>query len=202
MFTGILWWGNTIMNDQLNSKEIELLLPFYVNGTLDDDERRQVEKALSEQASLRDEVTLLRQIQSQLRSKPETLNSPGEFGLKRLQQQLKSHRQARRVSPRWRLAAIAASFLLVVQTSMVMLSPGDGAYQQAGEASSSPLLLIAFSPQATEAEIRQLLLENQLTIVEGPSALGIYKLSAASEPEKLLGRLQQNQIIESAQLTP
>lgn len=87
---------------------------------------------------------------------------------------------------------------------MVMLIPGEDVYQQAGEASSSssPLLLIAFSPQATEAEIRQLLLENQLTIVEGPSALGIYKLSAAREPEKLLRRLQQNQIIESAQLTP
>lgn len=187
------------MNESLSREQVEMLLPYYVNGTLDAAEKQQVESVLKQHPSLRDELTFLRKLQTEVQAMPAAGNSPGELGLRRLQQQLPASSQPKQISPRWRWAAVAAAFLLVVQTSVMMLTSVPGGYQQAGE-QQTPLLIITFEPQATEAEIRQLLLQNQLTIVEGPSALGLYKLSAATEPETLLQSLQQSDLVESVQL--
>ncbi len=189
------------MNDKLTREDIELLMPFYVNGTLSDGEKQQVEAALETDQALQDEKAFLQRLQAEVKSIPDAANSPGEFGLKRLQNSLKAQKRVQSVTPKWRLAAIAASFLLVVQTTtMVMLTPEPDSYRQAGGEQTAQLILVTFQPDATEAQIRELLLSQQLRIVEGPSALGIYTLSAGSDPAAVSSLLEQNDIIDSVQL--
>ncbi|MEX1200244.1 MAG: hypothetical protein WEB02_05585 [Methylophaga sp.] len=189
------------MNDKLTREDIELLMPFYVNGTLSDGEQQQVEAALETDQALQDDKDFLQRLQAEVKSMPDAANSPGEFGLKRLQNSLTVQKKVRNSTQKWRLAAIAASFLLVVQTTtMVMLTPGPDGYRQAGGEQTGQLLLVTFQPDATEAQIRELLLNQQLSIVEGPSALGIYTLSAGSDPVAVSSRLEQSDIIDSVQL--
>ncbi|WP_438969700.1 hypothetical protein [Methylophaga sp.] len=187
------------MNDPLSREDIEFLLPFYVNGSLESDEKEQVEQALENNPSLREEIVFLRKLQQEVKTIP-AANSPGEMGLKRLQQRIEPRKKNSRATQGWRLTAVAASFLLVVQTSVMMLSPGPDGYQQAGGGQTSQLLLVTFEPETTEVEIRQLLLQYRLSIVEGPSAIGIYKLSATTRPDAILDRLQQSDVIETVQL--
>lgn len=190
------------MNDSLSREEVELLLPFYLNGTLDESEKEQVEQAFENHPELEEELNFLRQLKTEVQAMPMAINSPGEMGLKRLQQQLAAKPTGSQVSSRWRWAAMAASFLLVVQTSVMILTPGPTGYQQAGEQQTSPLIQVSFKPETTEAEIRQLLLEYQLSIVEGPSALGLYKLSVMDDARVTVDQLQQQPIIDFAQLNP
>ncbi|MCX4192333.1 anti-sigma factor family protein [Methylophaga sp. OBS1] len=191
------------MNDSLSREEVELLLPFYLNGTLDESEKQQVEQAFENHPALEEELNFLRELKTEVQAMPMANNSPGEMGLKRLQRQLAAKPMTdAQVSSRWRWAAVAASFLLVVQTSVMILTPGPAGYQQAGEQQTSPLIQVSFKPETTEAEIRQLLLQYQLSIVEGPSALGFYKLSVMDDARVTAEQLQQQPIIDFVQLNP
>ncbi len=76
------------MNDSLSREEVELLLPFYLNGTLDESEKQQVEQAFENHPALEEELNFLRELKTEVQAMPMANNSPGEMGLKRLQRQL------------------------------------------------------------------------------------------------------------------
>ena len=69
-----------------------------------------------------------------------------------------------------------------------MLSQDDvpGVVEPLGQTAE---LQVVFTPDATEAEIRTLLFEAGATIVDGPSALGVYRLDA-EDPDAALEALQ------------
>ena len=62
--------------------EISALLPFLANGTLEGDERAEIEAALAEDAALQAELRALRAIRATMQA--EESFSPGEMGLARL----------------------------------------------------------------------------------------------------------------------
>lgn len=106
----------------------------------------------------------------------------------------------------WRSLAIAACLALAVVGSVTLSTQfaGDGSPQLAsGE--SGAVLQVTFKPQITEEAIRLLLLETDLTITAGPSALGVYHLTPSSSAdskstEETLRELRQrSDIIESAE---
>src|SRR3546814_10054597 len=100
---------------------LDLLLPWYVNGTLADDELRQVEAYLARSSHARDEVELLRALRQQV--KDEKIEaSPGALGLQRLQRQISQDggqtgpaRRTAAVAGFWRPLAVAACLAVVVQ---------------------------------------------------------------------------------------
>lgn len=108
----------------------------------------------------------------------------------------------------WRKLAIAACAALVllggVSLSRQFLHNGDSP-QLAGDGSAA-VLQVTFKPQVTENAIRSLLLEYNLTITAGPSALGIYELSffageSGKDLETILRQLRErNTVIESAEV--
>ena len=62
-------------------REMEDLLPFYVNGTLQADERTRVEAALSEDDGLRTELQFLQSLRSSVKHNAEAqARSSGELG--------------------------------------------------------------------------------------------------------------------------
>lgn len=193
-----------------NARDITELLPFYVNGSLSADEKQRVEKELQSNADLRDDLAFFEKLRGEMQALPQE-NSPGELGLKRLQKslaalQLEQDPIARAKSKIareqnigfWRMAAIAACLMLVIQTSMLFL-PEKTELTAAGGPQMA-VISATFKPQATEAQVRSLLVTLNVQIVSGPSALGVYQLTGGADVDATLKALQSHgDIVENAQ---
>ncbi|MBL1321193.1 MAG: hypothetical protein COA63_009065 [Methylophaga sp.] len=192
-------------------QEIESLLPYYVNGSLTEDEIKRVERTLAENENLQQELVFLQKLQIQVQQQKQQ-NSPGEFGLKRLQRRLKEQQtidnnsQQQKIlsstKNRWQFAAMAACLMLVVQT-VNNIETGN-TYQAAGGTAvtqyKGKIVSVTFSPAATEQQIRNLFLETNVFIVDGPSALGIYRLVIVDGSDTTIEKLaSQADLIESIQ---
>jgi len=187
------------MTQKNNINAIEQLLPFYLNGTLEDDEAKQVERALQHDTYLQQELSLLKNLQQRTKQRASS-PSPGELGLKRLQRSIKTESSSRKQVPptkAWQLTAIAASLLLVVQTATTLLPSDD--YQAAGgnvtQQTTGTLLSVTFAPDITEQTLRQLLLQYHIVIVDGPSALGVYQVVLPLDSNATLEQLRQHDAI-------
>ena len=195
------------------SKDIHELLPFYVNGSLDSDEKALVEKAIKDDLSLEKEIEFLESLRGEVKAQ-EFENSPGELGLKRLQkaiaeEKLKNDPIARARSKvtheqnwGWRAAAIAACLLLMLQTVVTFNLGNRGDLTAAGGPqivqTQGHLVDVTFAPDAQEKNIRNLLLAIDASIVDGPSALGVYKLSIPRDVETAVKKLKAHKnLIES-----
>ncbi|SDU07451.1 anti-sigma factor family protein [Halopseudomonas salegens] len=186
--------------------DAEKLLPFYLNGTLTEGEVEAVEHALTDYPELQQELDFLRALRKHLKSQPAAANSPGEMGLKRLQQQLHKPQPAStaRSVRGWHIAAIAASFLLLAQTAIVLKVEQPADYYPAGGAvdgqAGGTAISITFAPETTEQQIRAVLLASNSRIVDGPSALGIYRILVQDEADGTIAWLKEQDIIDSLQV--
>lgn len=161
--------------------EIEALLPFLANGTLEGDELREVEAAVADDPDLATQLTALRHIRETMQAQ-DIGSSPGEFGLARLMRDVGKEQSQPQVTTtsvvRPRIWQIAAAVLMAVVIGQAVLltgnqDQGDG-YQLAG--ADEAALIVAFQPDTTEAALRDVLLDAGVEIVSGPSALGLYGL--------------------------
>lgn len=195
----------TVTADRHSAEE---LLPFYVNGTLDADENRLVADHLSNDPELAEQAEVLRAIRAQMQDEvPEY--SPGAFGLARLMREIEAPAPVSAPAPvvadrRPAFAALAAVVALVaVVTGSVMLRPDAAApvyYEQASGDAGDAVLTLAFRPDATQADMTDLLLSYGLVVVDGPSALGLYRVQSldGADLEALAAELaQQTQIVET-----
>jgi anti-sigma factor RsiW len=165
----------------VNRTEIEALLPFYVNGTLRGDERASVEAALDDDARLRDEAAALGHIRQSMRD-IDMGHTPGEFGLARLMRDIDRAAPVRQPAVRrqsallpWGLAAAAAVALVAVGLGRFGFEE-SAPYTQASGGADETFLTLAFQPEASQAQVSDLLLEYGLVIVDGPSAIGLYRV--------------------------
>ncbi|MEO8530247.1 MAG: hypothetical protein ABI459_03420 [Deltaproteobacteria bacterium] len=186
----------------LDRNEVEALLVFLANGTLEGDERAAVEAAVAADVGLQQVLAALTNIRTQMQSE-DLSHSPGEFGLARLMRDVGREPvvQAPSRVRLWQGLAAAAIAVAVVQFAFVNSS---GTIRLAGggtEVASGPTLQVAFKADATEGAIRQLLLDLDLTIVAGPSALGLYTVAAKDEAARdaAVTELSRAAIVESAE---
>lgn len=158
------------------SDMIAELLPFYLNGTLGPDEKEKVETALAAESDLRVQLAALRVVQSAVQS-DDLGGGPGELGLARLRRDVGFQRQ---LPVRRRVLPLAAAFALGAVASALVIglgrAPGDS-YRQAGAPVSANVLVVGFRPEATVAQISDLLLSQDAIISDGPSAIGLYRVS-------------------------
>lgn len=186
--------------------EIELDLAFSVNGTLTAREQAEIDDWLARDALLRAEHDALAQIRQGMQA--DDIRSPGEFGLARLMREV--GRDAAGAAPPaggrpwiWQLAAAVALVALLAQTLLQDAPEGVG-YELAGAAPPASIT-VSFVPDATEDQIRTLLVTHGIEIVAGPSALGFYDL-AVPDPEQradAIGALRSaSGIIESIENAP
>jgi len=198
-------------------RDIEMLLPFYVNGSLDDAERARVDAAREADDGIDREIAFLEALRTGIRAaEGETANqtnSPGEFGLKRLERDRRAVAQPGQTAPlpgetvpmrpgliqrgAWRPMALAASLALVIGFGAAnLIAPGGDTYQAAGDGAVSlagPVIQISFVPTTSERAIRAVLRQNKLSIISGPSALGIYRVAIRggkrSDVKKIIANL-------------
>ncbi|HIP79917.1 MAG TPA: hypothetical protein EYH07_15815, partial [Kiloniellaceae bacterium] len=146
-------------------EDLDLLLPWYVNGTLSAEEQQAVEAYLETNAHARDEVALLSAMRQQV--KEESIeNSPGELGLKRLRREISlSEQQAPApaesgkvvsISSWWRPLAVAACLAVVIQAGVIVTGGPGGDVDPAGFLRPADLQ-VTFAPTATEQQIREVL---------------------------------------------
>ena len=189
------------MTTTLTPDEFESALPLYVNGTLDESARRQVEAYVREHPQAAQAVEWHAALRDTVRE--EAAGIPVELDWEEYAQKVGlSERRApgRRslrelVAARWtlgaptglRVFAACAAVLVVVQTGLIAHLLGSRPAQQAPYAvdrsatPAMPLLDVRFHVHATEPQIRQLLLELDARIVDGPSQLGAYTVELPAE---------------------
>lgn len=162
----------------LSRDEIEALLPFLVNGTLEGAELAEVEAAVAADEGLAADVATLRAIRATMQA-DETGFSPGEMGLARVMRDIEDAPVQLNRAPRTRMWQVAAALLLAVvigQGALMMTQGGGGpGYELAGGAEADLVLTIV--PSATEEQLRNALLDAGVEITSGPSALGLYEVT-------------------------
>jgi hypothetical protein len=184
-------------------REIEELLPFYLNGSLSGGEHARIEAALKADEGLRQQLEFLSAISGAVQSDGPASAAPGDLGLARLRREI--GRQPGRSTLR-SVAALAAAFVLGVGVMALWPSldraPEDATYEQAGGPVAKGALIVAFRPGATAEQISTLLLSVDGAIVDGPSAIGLYRVDlpegadAGTVADRLLAA---GEIVESAQ---
>ncbi|MEO0342369.1 MAG: hypothetical protein AAF198_02930 [Pseudomonadota bacterium] len=190
----------------MEREELEAMLVFLANDTLEGDERLEVETAVAADPNLAEELKVLKGIRATMQAEDDGIQTPGEFGLARLKRDIKASKrmiQPAQSTGLWRIAAVVAVGLFAAQTLFLVSQPGVEDYILAGEEQRLEFALQAgFVGTATEADIRELLLDAGLVIVDGPSAIGIYTLSApdADAQSAALERLQNRpELVEFAE---
>ncbi|WP_127109242.1 hypothetical protein [Pararhodobacter zhoushanensis] len=161
-------------------EEIALDLPFLINGTLSEADKAEIESLMAEDALLAAEHDALAAIRSEMQA--EEIRSPGAFGLARLMRDVGRESEAtvptRAPSRSWMWQAVAAVAVvgLLAQT-FYQRDTGESETRYALASADMPgALVVSFAPDATEETIRMLLVGQDLEIVAGPSALGLYRL--------------------------
>ncbi|HEY0510571.1 MAG TPA: zf-HC2 domain-containing protein [Thermoanaerobaculia bacterium] len=187
------------------------LLPWYVNGSLAERERQQVETHLAGCAGCQAEERACRRTAVAVSGAGEMSPSPHPAQFRRLLDRIEQEELPRR----GRLAALLQATprplrgALLAQAAMILLLVGALAWG-AGRPAPAPAapspsapgvtyrtlsdpvarparvlrLRLMFSPRATEREVREILLGIRCEIVAGPSPLGVYtvEVPATGDP--------------------
>lgn len=200
--------------------ETSELLPWLLNGTLDDAERGRVERHVAECVQCRRELVREREFsQAVIAVQPEAAWAPS---FARVASRIGATERAGRQSPGpwrnlfaawmalspWLRAGFVAQFALTCVLAVALYLQVDDvpAYRTLGAAASAvtgETIIVVFDPAAREREIRQTLLGARARVIGGPSPEGAYTLSVpAADAAAVLARLRQAAVVRFAQPGP
>ncbi|MBV1789668.1 hypothetical protein KQ940_16560 [Marinobacterium sp. D7] len=202
------------MTDSNNDVNLMALLPWYVNGTLSDDERLAVEALLQRSAEARATLEVLQTLQADIKAELQE-PAPGELGWKRLQKSIRGQSNQTQLSKTQRdrpilnrFLAAAAVLIIALQAGLLLKPPTDTTPQLLGtkpgieQLEGAQLYRLVIAPDATWSEVEALLLGLNAQLVEGPSAMGVVTI-AVKPPEAqaatVLEQLNEHPAIEHAQ---
>lgn len=166
----------------LGKKNISELLPFYVNGSLDESEAAIVRDAVEADANLADEERELRSLRDQMQNQT-VGNSPGELGLARLMRDIDRAQPAPLVEKRTVWASLAASAVTALAIFGWTQMTNEPVYVQASGESAIEGIEVLLHPNITVQELSDTLIDLELVIVDGPTALGIYRIGPEAGQE-------------------
>ncbi len=163
----------------MSSRHPDELLPWYVNGTLPQRQREDVAAHLAECKRCRKEVAFLEEIREGIREGSDGADA-GEIGLRRLLREVERE-EARKPTRSWWRPALGLAAAMIIGIQMVLLlnlerEPSDSFTPLSGAEKLGAVLQIRFNPAATEAQIRELLQSVNARLVDGPGAIGVYRL--------------------------
>jgi len=194
---------NTANNDERS--EIEGLLPWHAAGTLGHRDTQRVEAALASDPELARRYELVREELAQTIHLNETLGAPSSRAMAALFAKIDAEPARNKVasinlgariraffaslSPRtlaWSTSAAALAILLQAGliAGIILKEKNVGGYETASAptnvAGAGAYALIRFQPQASAADIANFLETNKLSISDGPSAGGLYRVRIAA----------------------
>lgn len=193
-------------------EQIQRLLPWYANGTLDPAERDGVEAHLKACLECQSELEFDHAISMEMASMP----GDADRGWAALQRRLDQHRAPKMRSFRlpqaaflrrsvplgWALSAQAAAVALMIGVARLAAPVPQPVYQAL---SAPPLaepgnLIVMFRPDTTEQELRRILAGNNARLVDGPTVSDAYVLKVTgARRAAILARLRADRHILLAQ---
>jgi hypothetical protein len=206
----------------MKTEEARELLPWYVVGALDPAESREVASELERSADLRRELAELRALGGVVREGeteiPELRVEAIEGAWARIDAYEKTNterpsatvtsldsfrarvKQAWNVTPRFTKLAVAAQFAAIaVMAGLMLRAPAHEeatsvtlAGEQTIPATNGPRFDVRFAPEATEAQMRELLDRAHAQIISGPTAAQSYVVGTDStqSPDEVLAKLR------------
>lgn len=206
-------------------REICGLLPWYVNGTLRDGERRRVDAHLQACARCREDLRLETCIHAAISTGAAVAYMPA-VSLKRLHRRLDALQPGDRgpgFEPRptlpdrppvaWRGWKVASVMVMVLGLALGLVaaeqwrqSHTPATYYTVTTAAAplpNTVIRAVFSPQISIGELKSVLDEAQLYIVGGPSEAGVYSLAPTSDrdPAQAVALLRAHPTVRFAELT-
>ncbi|MEM7743305.1 MAG: hypothetical protein AAF409_06295 [Pseudomonadota bacterium] len=161
----------------------------FVHGTASSGLVGRIETAERDDRTLAAELALMRSLKPALELSTGDMNPPGELDWRRLEAEIRrespasSAPQSQRAGSgrivMWKAAAAIFAVAAIGQATYLGLSPAttDPGYQTATGGTAEHVLAISFQPEATEAELRALLLAAGARLVDGPGASGLYRVA-------------------------
>jgi anti-sigma factor RsiW len=203
--------------------DIEELLPWHAAGTLSLREAQSVEAALASDPELARRYELVREELAQTVALNESLGAPSVRAMDALFAKIDAE-PARHpamsfdlggrlrtffasLSPRTlAYAGTAAALAIMLQAAVIggfaIKDQSAGGYQTASappSATDGTYAVIQFKPQASAADITKFLETNKLSIADGPSAGGLYRVRIAA---KKLPKADVTRTIKTLQIDP
>ena len=187
--------GRVLRFDAAAHKFVDVLLPWFVNGTLEGEELALVQRHLGECPRCQQEVEWLRELHAACIAGEAMPGASAAF--RKLRGQLEESREGRdsiaasrrsrsrtRLWSRW---AIAAQLVVIAVLGTLLLWSTDGsapyrtlaARDAAAPATGS--LVVVFDPATTEAEVHRILRGAGARIVDGPTQANAYVLEVPPE---------------------
>jgi len=178
------------------------LLPWFVNGTLDQAEHTSVERHLQECAACRRELEWLCQLSSAYAESEPAVDC--ERALARIAPELQPQGAGRGPqswpdrlrslldgNAAWLRFAVAMQFGVIVALGWVLAIRAPASYHGLGAAParSSGSIIVVFDPSARESEVRRLLREAGVRVVDGPTASNGYVLDVTDDAHTVAGAL-------------
>ena len=206
--------------------DIELLLPWHAAGTLGARDRERVEAALGNDPELARRYELVREELGQTIELNESLGAPSARAMQALFAKIDAEPAKPAVvslnlgarireffaelSPgtlAWSASAAAIAILLQagVIGGILLKEKSAGGYETAAATKSTvgegAYALIRFQPQASAADVTKFLETNKLSIADGPSAGGLYRVRIAAKAtpkadlDRILKTLQEDKVV-------
>jgi hypothetical protein len=187
--------GRVLPFDPPAHKVADVLLPWFVNGTLEKDELAFVQQHLSECVRCQREVQWLRELRAAC---VDGEAAPGASTVFRtLRRQLDEPRTGQgkgaslrklwRRAPPWSRWAMVAELALIVGlgTALVPLTDGPTLYRTLGARSTlapkTGSLVVVFDPTTTESDFRRILRKAGVRVADGPTQTNAYVLKVDAE---------------------
>jgi hypothetical protein len=188
---------------------LKALIPLYVKGLLNEAQRKEIEEAIDECPSLREEIESWHAVQCAYQSIETSLPQPSGNLYQKIAGRIEGPRKPGLLN--WLFGSPAVSLALVTAQFLLILSLGFYIIQERHEyktMSAPPIITedsirinVIFKEQATESEIRYLLLKINGRIIDGPTRSGLYIVGLKSRPEadSALETLQKSVFVEMAE---
>jgi hypothetical protein len=168
-------------------QQVKVLLPWFVNGSLNEAEQSFVDEHLQTCDQCRQDVEQLVLISAEFNLPTESARwqdvarrAAANFvaGLDAAESRPSTSRTKARSRPlAWVTAAVACTFFLAV----LLLLPAGDVYRTlgglGGTHTEATVIQVVFSPDATEQSIRTLLLDDGNEVLSGPTRQGVYRVS-------------------------
>lgn len=197
-------------------QQVQMLLPWYMNGTLDAGEAVLVEAHLAECAACRQDLAECADCREDLAIGPDPAGvergwaaMQRSFELSSGPEPVVAHERIAKLVPlrkswlqrsvpvRWALAAQAAAAVLIVGAGRLMIpvAPAEPIYHALGSAPETAPgnMVVIFRPDTIEQDLRGAVIASGAEMVGGPTASDAYVLRVAStERDTALARLRSN----------
>ncbi len=160
----------------------EKLLPWFVNGTLDENELDFVNGHLTRCTDCRRAVAIEIDLARMISAPAET----PALDFESLRGRLRGARRRRRRVRGWLTGVAVAASFLIASSLLLMIPLQKPEYEgltSPANVESGLVVQVVFAPQTTERELRTLLLEGGGEVVEGPSPRGVYRVSLPTEAD-------------------